>query len=47
MLDGCNATVECGSRDDDHVEVPSELMRNFVSLTPLIILGSVDRLSRI
>jgi hypothetical protein len=44
VLDECNAIVECSFRDDAHAEVPSELMRKFVSLTPLIILGSVDRL---
>ena len=44
VLDDCNAIVECGFRDGDHAEVPIQLMRKFVSLTPLIILGSVDRL---
>jgi len=44
VLDGTNAIVECGFRDGAHAEVPSEAMRKFVSLTPLIILGSVDRL---
>jgi hypothetical protein len=44
VLDSSNTILECGFRHKTDTNVPDDLMRKFVSIAPLLILGSVDRL---
>ncbi len=44
VLDGSNTILECGFRHKLDTDVPEDLMRKFVSISPFLMLGSIDRL---
>ncbi|HYW00382.1 MAG TPA: hypothetical protein VE862_02870 [Candidatus Acidoferrum sp.] len=44
VLDSSNTILECGFRHKSKNDAPDDLMRKFVSISPFLMLGSIDRL---